>query len=358
MPKYIKSRDVQGIDYVLVDGVSYQRTGSFLPISSTTTTPLSDVTAMHVSSCSAADRGQFNLSEGGTLTIPSSGEFQMKFAGVSADDTGILVLDDNGSTCNVLLSVNAIDNLVWDAGITPTGTPNGYEFITYPHTFSYTDCNSNIYDVTLAGLGSFFITVNRTFTPAPTIYSFTLSGNLGHTHASDACFSSSCPGWSSVDNSHHYTGVVSGGDQADLYVVSTHAIPTYGGDVEFVISVGYKDTQFNGSDTLDAAAFEAHTGGTLCTDCAMLSAHSFTIGGSTATGSFSSSSVPEWLDTTYAIPIATGGSGLSLVLSITGTNTAFPINHTTGLDAHDVRVLYDIVYSGSDWNWTLAEYSR
>ena len=90
----------------------------------------------------------------------------------------------------------------------------------------------------------------------------------------------------------------------------------------------------------------------------MLSVHDFEIAGSTATGSFLSSSDYQWLDTTYAIPIADGGSGLNLVLSVTGTNTALPINQTTGLDANGIRSLWDIVYSGSDWNWTLAEYSR
>lgn len=357
MPKYIKSRDVQGIDYVLVDGVSYQRTGSFLPISSTTTTPLSDITAMYVSSCSAADKGQFNLSEGGTLTVPTGdGEFQMKFAGVSADDTGILVLDDNGSTCNVLLSVNATDNLVWDAGAAPTGTPNGYEFTNYPHTLSYTDCNSNIYDITLAGLGSFLITVKPTGVPA-TSYVYTFLGNAGETASVDACFTSSCPGWSPVDSKHHFTGAVGGGDiidQANIYAVSTND-----GNVSFTLSVGGYLTQ---GETLSTATFEAQTGATVCSDCLMLSAHSFNIAGdtTTATGTFSSSN-SQWYGTAYAVPPAGMGQSsysLSLVLSVTGIGTTLPINQTTGLDANGVRVLYDIEFSGINYDWTLAEYSR
>jgi hypothetical protein len=112
---------------------------------------------MYVSSCSAADRGEYTLPNSGTLSVDvSAGEFQMKFEGSATGDTGILILQDTGSTCNVQLSVNAAKNLVWDTG--STGTPNNYEFTSYPTTLNYTDCNGNVFDISLAGLGSYILT--------------------------------------------------------------------------------------------------------------------------------------------------------------------------------------------------------
>ena len=161
MAKYIKSRHVTGVDYVIITGDTYKRTGNYLPVSSTTTVPIADVKKMYVSTCSAADRGEFTLPKSGTLSVDvSAGEFQMKFEGSLSGDNGILILQDTASTCNVQLSVNAADNLVWDVG--STGTPNNYEFTTYPTTISYTDCNNNVLDITLASLGSFILTGKKT----------------------------------------------------------------------------------------------------------------------------------------------------------------------------------------------------
>jgi hypothetical protein len=157
MAKYIKSRHVTGVDYVIISGDTYKRTGNYLPVSSTTTVPIADVKKMYVSTCSAADRGEYILPNSGTLSVDvSAGEFQMKFEGSAPGDNGILILQDTGSTCNVQLSVNAANNLVWDTG--STGTPNNYEFTSYPTTLNYTDCNNNVFDISLAGLGSFILT--------------------------------------------------------------------------------------------------------------------------------------------------------------------------------------------------------
>ena len=157
MAKYIKSRHVTGVDYVVINGDSYKRTGNYLPISTTPTVPEADITKMYVGTCSAAERGEYSLSNGGTITVPSTAsEFQVKFAGSSHNDTGTVILSAGGSTCNVQLSVNLLDQLVWDTG--SSGTPNNHVFTTYPSTFVYTDCNNLQYDITLAGLGSFILT--------------------------------------------------------------------------------------------------------------------------------------------------------------------------------------------------------
>jgi hypothetical protein len=112
---------------------------------------------MYVGTCSAAERGEYSLSNGGTITVPSTAsEFQVKFAGSSHNDTGNVILSAGGSTCNVQLSVNLLDQLVWDTG--SSGTPSNHVFTTYPSTFVYTDCNNLQYDITLAGLGSFILT--------------------------------------------------------------------------------------------------------------------------------------------------------------------------------------------------------
>jgi len=157
MAKYIKSRHVTGVDYVVINGDSYKRTGNYLPISTTPTVPEADITKMYVGTCSAAERGEYSLSNGGTITVPSTAsEFQVKFAGSSHNDTGTVILSAGGSTCNVQLSVNSLDQLVWDTG--SSGTPNNHVFTTYPSTFVYTDCNNLQYDISLAGLGSFILT--------------------------------------------------------------------------------------------------------------------------------------------------------------------------------------------------------
>jgi hypothetical protein len=112
---------------------------------------------MYVGTCAAAERGEYDLTVGGTLTVPSTAsEFQLKFTGATHQDTGTVILSANGSTCNVQLSVNSLDQLVWDTGT--SGTPNNHVFTTYPSTFVYTDCNNLQYDISLAGLGSFILT--------------------------------------------------------------------------------------------------------------------------------------------------------------------------------------------------------
>lgn len=153
---YLRSKEVKGANFVSYNGVSYRRTGVFKKLSSTTTTPVSDVDLFYVNSCSAADYGQKGLINGGTLSVPASAtEFQLKFDGNNPGDEGILILGDAPNTCNVTLSVNSGGNLVFDP--LSSGDPGGFEFITYPTTLNYTDCNSTVWNITLAAKGSFYL---------------------------------------------------------------------------------------------------------------------------------------------------------------------------------------------------------
>lgn len=158
MPKYTNSRHTQGIQFVEIDGVSYRKTGNFKSISSVTHVPDEDVKLLYVDSCSAADFGQQELTNGSTVDIPETQqEFQIKFDGV-AGDTANVVLKNAAGDCNIEVSVNVAGQLVWDSG---TGGV-AYTFTTIGEVLNYTDCNGNTYDVVYAGTGSWFITVKLT----------------------------------------------------------------------------------------------------------------------------------------------------------------------------------------------------
>ena len=164
MPIYIKSRQVQGVNYVFHNGESYKRTGVTKPLSATTPLSGKEYTKLYVDSCSGAAMGETGIPVGGTTDIDTStaGEFQLKFEGTDPGDTGELIFRNGSSTCSMILSVNDTGNPVWDA--TGTGTPSAYEIdkTSLPHTFAYEDCNSNRYEITLAGLGSFIFRTKRT----------------------------------------------------------------------------------------------------------------------------------------------------------------------------------------------------
>ena len=169
MPIYIKSRQVQGVNYVFHNGESYKRTGVTRPLSATTPLDTTDYTKLYVESCSAAALGEVLIPPGQTTDIDmaTQGEVQLKFGGSNPGDTGELLFRNGTDTCSIELSVAPNSNLIWDAGDgvnAGTGTPSGYEIdiTTLPHTFAYQDCNMNRYDVTLAGLGSYIIKAKRT----------------------------------------------------------------------------------------------------------------------------------------------------------------------------------------------------
>lgn len=157
MPIYFRSKQVKGVDYVFYNGKSYKRTGKYVPKSTTSSVPLSDVDIMYVESCSAAELGNLELNVNGTLTVPTStSEFQLKYKGENSGDTGILVLEDeNGNTCNISLSVNAVSALVFD--VASSGVPSPYTFVTYPTTLDYVDCLSNQWKITFASKGSYYL---------------------------------------------------------------------------------------------------------------------------------------------------------------------------------------------------------
>ena len=157
MPIYFRSKQVKGVDYVFYNGKSYKRTGKYVPKSTTNSVPLSDIDIMYVESCSAAELGNLELDANGTLTVPTStSEFQLKYKGENSGDTGILVLeDDNGNTCNISLSVNAVSALVFD--VASSGVPSPHTFVTYPTTLDYVDCLSNQWKITFASKGSYYL---------------------------------------------------------------------------------------------------------------------------------------------------------------------------------------------------------
>lgn len=158
MPKYTNSRHTQGIQFVEIDGVSYRKTGNFKSISSVTHVPDEDVKLLYVDSCSGADFGQQELTNGSTVDIPETQqEFQIKFDG-GAGDVANVVLKNTAGDCNIEVSVNVAGQLVWDSG---TGGV-AYTFTTIGEVLNYTDCNNNTYDVVYAGTGSWIITVKKT----------------------------------------------------------------------------------------------------------------------------------------------------------------------------------------------------
>jgi len=364
---YLRSKEVTGANYVSYNGVSYHRTGVFKKLSSTTTTPVSDVDLFYVNSCSAADYGQKELINGGTLSVPASAtEFQLKFDGNNPGDEGILILGDNPSTCNVTLSVNAVGNLVFDP--LSSGDPGGFEFITYPTTLNYTDCNSTVWSITLAAKGSFYLAFATTSPAAggggggsgdwSAAHSLGLSANGSQNHSIDACFTSSCPAWH--DNVHHYHWVpLIGAWGADIY--GWYGQPNQAGSVvNFTLSLIDKYTAY--PHDLNTASLEAIAGSTVCADCVGLSAHTFQMSGMDATGSLyrKSGDTSAPIGPTWAIPCAgCGGSAnaLSLTLAITSSHpAAMPIDWTTGLDSEGNQALFDINFTGTDHQWTLGKY--
>ena len=163
MPKiYLKSKDVRGVEVIKYDGVCYTRTGITSPASRVTLTPTTSVTPFYVD-CDGCLLGEQTLAKNTTLSLPNTAdEIQIKFDTNTPDDTATIELTDpNGtlSTCAVTLSVNASNNLVFDALASGNGP---WEFTTVPMTINYVDCNTMKYDITLAGLGSYIITLSNT----------------------------------------------------------------------------------------------------------------------------------------------------------------------------------------------------
>lgn len=160
MPKYTNSKHTRGVQFVEIDGVSYRKTGNFKPISTVNAVPDGDVTLLYVDSCSAADFGQQELTNGATIDIPEDQQsFQIKFDGVAGDSANV-VLKNTAGDCNIEVSVNIANQLVWDSG---TGGV-AYTFTTIGEVLNYTDCNNTTYDVVYAGTGSWIITVKLTGT--------------------------------------------------------------------------------------------------------------------------------------------------------------------------------------------------
>ena len=163
MPKiYLKSKDVKGVEVVKYDGVCYTRTGVTSPASRVTLTPTTSVTPFYVD-CDGCLLGEQSLAVGSTLNIPNTAdEIQIKFDSNTPNDTATIELSDPtgvNSTCAVTLSVNGAQNLVFDALASGNGP---WEFTTVPMTINYVDCNTMKYDITLAGLGSYIVTLSNT----------------------------------------------------------------------------------------------------------------------------------------------------------------------------------------------------
>ena len=161
MPIYFRSKQVKDLNFLKHNGKSYTRTGKHVPKSSTVTTPLSDCEPFYVTSCSATDFGNQIVIPGGTVTVPySATEFQLKFTGKNAGDSGFLILEDSvGRTCTVQLSVNALSALVFDVQETGVPSPHTFDKLSHPSTINYVDCMSHKWDITYAAQGSYYVTL-------------------------------------------------------------------------------------------------------------------------------------------------------------------------------------------------------
>lgn len=153
MPKYTNSIHTRGVKFVEIDGITYKKTGRVRPLNSVPWVPDANVKRLYVDSCSAADFGEQVLSNGGTVTIPSTQtDFQFKFDSSNVGDTGTVKLSSPQGTCDVVVAVGATGNTVWDTG--SNGAPNNVEFTNIGQTLTYTDCNNYEYAIRYAAKGS------------------------------------------------------------------------------------------------------------------------------------------------------------------------------------------------------------
>lgn len=161
MPKiYFKSKDVQNIDVLQWNGVCYTRTGNYGTASKDSNIPLTDVIKFY-GNCDTCEGGQVSLTPGTTTTVLSTAQqFQMLVPTLTSGQSTTLKFESDTS-CDVVLSANASDQLVFDVESSGNGP---HTFVNIGDTINFESCDLPplTYDVTYAGTGSYILKFEQT----------------------------------------------------------------------------------------------------------------------------------------------------------------------------------------------------
>lgn len=166
MPKiYFKSKDVQNIDVLQWNGVCYTRTGNYGTASKDSNIPLTDVIKFY-GDCSTCEGGQVSLTPGTSTTVLSTAQqFQVMVPTLTSGQSTTLKFESD-SSCDVVLSANASDQLVFDVESSGNG-PHTFASVGDTINFESCDLPPLTYDVTYADTGSYILKFEQT-TPALT----------------------------------------------------------------------------------------------------------------------------------------------------------------------------------------------
>lgn len=166
MPKiYFKSKDVQNIDVLQWNGVCYTRTGNYGTASKNSNIPLTDVIKFY-GDCDTCEGGQVSLTPGSTTAVLSTAQsFQVVVPTLTSGESTTMSFESD-TTCDVLLSANDLNQLVFDVNGAGSG-PHVFANVGEVINFESCDVPPLTYDITYAGTGSYILKFEQT-TPSLT----------------------------------------------------------------------------------------------------------------------------------------------------------------------------------------------
>ena len=161
MPKiYFKSKDVQNVDVLQWNGVCYTRTGNYGTASKNSNIPVTDIIKFY-GDCDTCEGGQMTLASGTTSTVLSSTQsFQVLVPTLTSGQSTTLQFESD-TTCDVVLSANASNQLVFDVNSSGSG-PHVFTNVGDMINFETCDVPPLTYDVTYAGSGSYILNFKQT----------------------------------------------------------------------------------------------------------------------------------------------------------------------------------------------------
>lgn len=166
MPKlYFRSKDVKDVEVLRWAGTCYTRTGEYTSVSSESNVPLSAVEVFY-GGCTTCGGGQIYLSAGQTSSLVQFPEFQVKST-LTNGQTATLQLPVSagaGSSYNIVLSGTTTGVMLDVYGV--GGGP--YTFTAVGDTYQMQPPGVIAYNITLAALGSHYLTFEQVIVNSPT----------------------------------------------------------------------------------------------------------------------------------------------------------------------------------------------